>query len=191
MGNNVKQNQRRTKTLKKTTSPSSLRTTNEKQFLKLVDEIGTSRALQLISSHSSLSASLTEENNQNERINELEKRVKEIEGILQEMRNENRSKKAIQQPQPLRRGLEVFHFWNQVLSEIQSVVSKPSYDTWIKGTLAKIVDEDTIVVLSKNEFQSDWLEERYKDTIFHAIKSVAGRTFELEFAVNEGDYFEG
>ncbi|MCM3671523.1 hypothetical protein M3181_21420 [Mesobacillus maritimus] len=187
MRNSAKQNRRRTKTLKKTPSPSVLRTTNEKQFLKLVDEIGTRRALQLISNDSSL----TEENNQNERINELEKRVKEIEGVLQEMRNENRSKKAFQPPQSLRRGLEVFHFWNQVLSEIQTVVSKPSYDTWIKGTLAKIVDEDTIVVLSKNEFQSDWLEGRYKDTIFHAVKSVAGRTFELEFAVNEGEYFEG
>ncbi|WP_066372348.1 DnaA N-terminal domain-containing protein [Neobacillus fumarioli] len=78
--------------------------------------------------------------------------------------------------------LKDFELWNQVLLKLQQTLSKPSFDTWFSGTIAKLLDEDVMLVLCKNEFQSDWLSERYKEVIFFTVEEVAGRTFELEFA---------
>ncbi|SEN98151.1 DnaA N-terminal domain-containing protein [Mesobacillus persicus] len=165
-------------------------TPNEKQFLDIVENIGTSRALQLIVSYtkqeSSTESIQIEQKKQHQEIEGLQKRLAVIETVISELQTEKSTQKASQSTQLIKDELEVFHWWNQVLSEIQLVISKPSYDTWIKGTFAKRLDEDTIVVFSKNQFQSDWLEERYKDTIFHAVKAVTGRTYEIEFGVHEG-----
>ena len=71
--------------------------------------------------------------------------------------------------------------WIQVLHLISQRISKPSFDTWLKDTTAEIKD-DVVIVKTKNEFQADWLEERYKTIILESIKEVTGRTLEVEIA---------
>lgn len=71
--------------------------------------------------------------------------------------------------------------WMQVLYLISQRISKPSFDTWLKDTTAEIKD-DVVIIKTKNEFQADWLEERYKPIFLETIKEVTGRTLEVEIA---------
>lgn len=41
-------------------------------------------------------------------------------------------------------------------------------------------------VMSKNEFVSDQLEERYKTLIFETVREVTNQTYEIEFFHSEG-----
>jgi hypothetical protein len=74
-----------------------------------------------------------------------------------------------------------FHLWSNVLNNIEKLISKPSFGTWLKGTNAKQLDEETIIVLSENEFQSTWLRERYQTLIKNALDGVSDNTFSIEF----------
>jgi hypothetical protein len=75
-----------------------------------------------------------------------------------------------------------YPFWNKVLMTIEKRISKPSFDTWLKGTNAKQLDEDKMIVFSQNDFQASWLEQRYKSLIIDVLKEVSDITFEIEFS---------
>ena len=51
--------------------------------------------------------------------------------------------------------------WNQVLEKIKKKISKPSFETWLKATKAHTLKGDILTVVAPNEFNRDWLEERY------------------------------
>lgn len=70
--------------------------------------------------------------------------------------------------------------WIQVLHLISQRISKPSFETWLKDTTAEIKD-DVVIVKTKNEFQADWLEERYKTIMLETLKEVTGQTMKVEF----------
>jgi hypothetical protein len=74
-----------------------------------------------------------------------------------------------------------YPFWNQVLKNIEKRISKPSFDTWLKGTNAKQLDADKMIVFSQNDFQASWVEQRYKSLIIDVLKEVSDLTFEIEF----------
>jgi hypothetical protein len=74
-----------------------------------------------------------------------------------------------------------YPFWNKVLMTIEKRISKPSFDTWLKGTNAKQLHEDKMIVFSQNDFQASWLEQRYKSLIIDVLKEVSDITFEIEF----------
>jgi hypothetical protein len=74
-----------------------------------------------------------------------------------------------------------YPFWNKVLMNIEKRISKPSFDTWLKGTNAKQLDADKMIVFSQNDFQASWVEQRYKSLIIDVLKEVSDLTFEIEF----------
>lgn len=74
-----------------------------------------------------------------------------------------------------------YPFWDKVLMIIEKRISKPSFDTWLKGTNAQQLDEDKIIVFSQNDFQSSWLEQRFRSLIIDGLKEVSDITFEIEF----------
>ena len=50
--------------------------------------------------------------------------------------------------------------WDKALANIETKVSKPSYDTWLKSTKAHSLQGNSLVITAPNEFARDWLEER-------------------------------
>lgn len=71
-------------------------------------------------------------------------------------------------------------FWSKVLNKISEKLSKPSFETWLSGTTAKIND-DSINVQAANQFAADWLEARYKGLIVETIKELTGEMYEINF----------
>lgn len=84
-----------------------------------------------------------------------------------------------------KKGLEITpenESWIQILHIISNKISKPSFDTWIKGTKG-IIEENKITVICNNEFQRDWLEERYRELISATAEEVLGKEYKIIFQV--------
>lgn len=75
--------------------------------------------------------------------------------------------------------------WQQVLSVIQTKLSKPSYDTWFKATKASFLDEDSVIVTAPTTFAAEWLETRYTKLVSTALSDYLGRTVNVKFAIEE------
>ncbi|GIO34598.1 MULTISPECIES: helix-turn-helix domain-containing protein [Paenibacillus] len=61
--------------------------------------------------------------------------------------------------------------WQRALSIINERISKPSFDVWYKNTSAKF-NNGTIIIVSPNEFSTDWLRTRYAYHIREALSQV-------------------
>ncbi|MFC5703159.1 chromosomal replication initiator protein DnaA [Cohnella faecalis] len=75
--------------------------------------------------------------------------------------------------------------WQQVLSVIQTKLSKPSFDTWFKSTKASFLSDDVVVVTAPTTFAAEWLETRYTKLVESTLSEYIGRHVEAKFAIEE------
>jgi chromosomal replication initiator protein len=80
--------------------------------------------------------------------------------------------------------------WQQVLSVIQTRLSKPSFDTWFKSTRASFYGDDVLVVTAPNVFTAEWLESRYMKLVSSTVAEYVGRPVEVKFSVEEAQASE-
>ncbi|RDU37249.1 chromosomal replication initiator protein DnaA [Neobacillus piezotolerans] len=73
--------------------------------------------------------------------------------------------------------------WNAALATIETKISKPSFDTWLKSTKAHLLQGNTLVVTAPNEFARDWLEERYAQLISEILYDITGEELEVKFII--------
>lgn len=73
--------------------------------------------------------------------------------------------------------------WAQVLSHLEKLLSKPSFETWIKGTSLKELNNDnkTAVIEAPNDFARDWLESRYTKLLKEALYYLTDQFYEITF----------
>jgi len=74
--------------------------------------------------------------------------------------------------------------WQQVLSVIQTKLSKPSFDTWFKATRADLKG-DLLVVTAPTTFAAEWLESRYTKLVRTTMYEFLGRTMDVKFIIEE------
>lgn len=77
--------------------------------------------------------------------------------------------------------------YQEVLEIIQTKLSKPSFDTWLKSTKAISFNETTIVISAPNNFAKEWLENRYAKLISSALLEFMKKDMEVKI-VTEEDY---
>jgi chromosomal replication initiator protein len=77
--------------------------------------------------------------------------------------------------------------WQQVLTVIQTKLSKPSFDTWLKSTKANIFTDSSIVICAPNNFAREWLESRYTKLISSTIFEFIGKQVEVKFIIETED----
>lgn len=75
--------------------------------------------------------------------------------------------------------------WQQVLSVIQTKLSKPSFDTWFKSTKATVFTDSLLVISAPNNFAKEWIESRYAKLISTTVLEVTGRAVELRFTTED------
>src|SRR5690625_7582453 len=73
--------------------------------------------------------------------------------------------------------------WIAALEEIEKKISKPSFDTWLKNTVAEKLDGDTLIVNVPNEFARDWLEGRYTKLITEILYDLTGAKLTAKFII--------
>ncbi|SET14722.1 chromosomal replication initiator protein [Salinibacillus kushneri] len=80
--------------------------------------------------------------------------------------------------------------WAKTLENIEEKISKPSFDTWLKSTEAKSIDNETIVIAAPNEFARDWLENSYSKLISNTLLEVTGSQLNPKFVIPEKEKTE-
>ncbi|WP_147535189.1 DnaA N-terminal domain-containing protein [Bacillus marasmi] len=75
--------------------------------------------------------------------------------------------------------------WNEVLDQIKQKIGRPSFETWLKNTSAELSD-DELIVKTQNEFQADWLEERYLTLISETVENVMEKNMKIVFSYPDG-----
>ena len=68
-----------------------------------------------------------------------------------------------------------YELWQQVLSIIQTKLSKPSFDTWFKATKASFNGDSMVVVTAPTTFAAEWLESRYTKLVRTTLQEFMGR----------------
>ena len=75
--------------------------------------------------------------------------------------------------------------WQQVLSVIQTKLSKPSFDTWFKATKASFLGDTVVVVTAPTTFAVEWLETRYTKLVSSTLSDYIGRAVDVKFSIEE------
>lgn len=71
------------------------------------------------------------------------------------------------------------HLWQNVLQLLQSRVSRPSFDTWLKSTKAIALTETSLTICAPNNFAKEWLEGRYTKLIQTAVLECTGEEIDV------------
>lgn len=77
--------------------------------------------------------------------------------------------------------------WQKTLDILETELSKPSFETWLKTTKVVTRYDNTIVIAVPNEFAKDWLESRYANLIKNTLQLVTSEEINLEFILPQPD----
>ncbi|MDQ0417875.1 chromosomal replication initiator protein [Croceifilum oryzae] len=70
--------------------------------------------------------------------------------------------------------------WKKSLDLIQSKISKPSFEAWLKQTEAIELQSNKLIIGVPSTFAQDMLSNRYYSMIKDAVKKVSGTNLEIE-----------
>lgn len=80
--------------------------------------------------------------------------------------------------------------WQQILSIIQTKLSKPSFDTWFKATQVIQLTQGALTVSAPTTFAVEWLESRYTKLVAQVAFDVLGRSVTVKFVIEESGHEE-
>jgi len=73
--------------------------------------------------------------------------------------------------------------WKKVLDVIETKLSKPSFETWLKSTQAVSLIKDELTIVAPNEFARDWLESRYSTLIQDTLYEIVGEKLDIKLVI--------
>lgn len=79
------------------------------------------------------------------------------------------------------------NLWEQALQQLQTQLSRPTFETWIKPARAKDLSETALVITTPNPFARNWLQKHYIGTISTVVHGILGRSVEVQVVVDLGD----
>ena len=77
--------------------------------------------------------------------------------------------------------------WQEALARIESQLSKPSFEAFVKAMRPLALEQDVFVFSVPSTFAKDWLEGRYRGLIAETLREVLTRGVDIRFIVSEGD----
>lgn len=75
--------------------------------------------------------------------------------------------------------------WNQVLTKLESQLSGPTFETWIKPTRVQTLSEQQLVLLTVNPFARNWLQKHYLAQISQVAAEVLGRSVTVSITATD------
>src|SRR5690625_2156019 len=80
--------------------------------------------------------------------------------------------------------------WAATLNNIEQKISKPRFDTWLKNTEARTIDEEKIIIDVPNEFARDLLEGHYTNLIRKILYDLTGAELTVKFVIPNTEVVE-
>lgn len=73
--------------------------------------------------------------------------------------------------------------WKNTLDIIETKISKPSFETWLKSTQISSLQNNDLTIIAPNEFARDWLESRYSTIIQDTLYELVGEKLNIKFII--------
>jgi chromosomal replication initiator protein len=73
--------------------------------------------------------------------------------------------------------------WNAALGELELQMTKATFNTWVKPTVAVSWQEDDFVLGAPNGYIKDWLENRLHTPIQRTLTGILGQPVTVQFVV--------
>ncbi|MBC7332409.1 MAG: chromosomal replication initiator protein DnaA, partial [Synergistetes bacterium] len=80
---------------------------------------------------------------------------------------------------------DVEELWQKSLKRIEQVVSKPSFEGWIKALHPLELKGDELILAAPNKFTADHVKRRFIRIIGNIIGEILGKTVKIEIIVDE------
>jgi len=77
--------------------------------------------------------------------------------------------------------------WQEALTRIESQLSKPSFEAFLKAMRPLALEQDVFVFSVPSMFAKEWLEGRYRGLIAETLREVLTRGVDIRFVVTEND----
>src|SRR5215470_18687444 len=77
--------------------------------------------------------------------------------------------------------------WQSCLSALETRLTKPIFETWIKPMRVQRMTTDEITLTVQNAFAKDWAENRLKSTILGTLTDIMGAPMNVRFIIEEGE----
>jgi chromosomal replication initiator protein len=77
--------------------------------------------------------------------------------------------------------------WEEALARIESQLSKPSFEAFLKAMRPLALEQDVFVFSVPSMFAKEWLEGRYRGLIAETLREVLTHGVDIRFVVTEGD----
>jgi len=81
--------------------------------------------------------------------------------------------------------------WQQVLEQLQTQLSHPTFETWIKPARARELSDQALVISTPNPFARTWLQKHYISTIAAVVKEVLGKAVDIQVVVDASENGQG
>ncbi len=73
--------------------------------------------------------------------------------------------------------------WEAALGQLELQVTRPNFDTWLRGTIGLRIDEGQFVVGVPSDFAVEWLRSRMNVVIGRAVSQLLGDPVSVQFQV--------
>ena len=71
--------------------------------------------------------------------------------------------------------------WQETLRHLTQHVSRANYETWLAGTEGLRIDDDALVVGTRSEFVTEWLQKRLRPLIIRTLTDLGGQSLNVRF----------
>ncbi|WP_448534288.1 chromosomal replication initiator protein DnaA [Parathermosynechococcus lividus] len=76
--------------------------------------------------------------------------------------------------------------WRQILERLQLLLSRPTFETWIKTATVQSFDGQVLSICTPNPFARNWLQKYYLKTIADVAREIVGEAITIELAIAQG-----
>ncbi|MEM1238629.1 MAG: chromosomal replication initiator protein DnaA [Cyanobacteria bacterium P01_H01_bin.26] len=75
--------------------------------------------------------------------------------------------------------------WNEVLDKLQTQLSGPTFETWIKPTRLQTLADSTLTISTPNPFARNWVQKHYIQVISDVAQELLGHDIDVVVTVSE------
>lgn len=77
--------------------------------------------------------------------------------------------------------------WSQVLERLQLLLSRPTFETWIKTASAEQFENNCLVIRTPNPFARNWIQKYYIQTIADVVHDILGHPVDIQIVIAQSE----